>query len=84
MGLEVLVDHRANFEAGGCCRRRDEVDDDLMGDERFSSPVLRDEGEEAVFNLVPFARAGREVANGDRNVQFVCEALQLDLPQSYA
>ena len=43
------------------------MDDDLMTNQRLAPPVLADEGEQAVFDLVPFAGARWEVA--DRNLQ---------------
>ncbi len=43
----------------------DELHDRLVVPERFAAPVRRNEGEEPVFDLVPFARARREVTHGD-------------------
>ena len=47
-------------------RRRDQVDDHLVAHQRLAAPVLADEREEPVLDLVPFARARREVADRDR------------------
>src|SRR6266567_8419460 len=48
----------------GCCRGGgDEVDDDLMTDQRLAAPILANEREQSVFNLVPLAGARRKVAN---------------------
>ena len=43
--------------------------------ERFAAPVLRDEGEQAVLDLVPLARARRQVTDRDREAELVGEAL---------
>ena len=44
---------------GGCAA--DQIDHDLPTDQRPASPVGGDVAEHAMFNLVPFAGAGREV-----------------------
>jgi hypothetical protein len=54
---------------------------DLVRHEGLSAPVLGDEGEETMFDLVPFARTGREMADGYREAELVDELLKLDLPQ---
>src|SRR3712207_7567213 len=43
--------------------------------------VLRDEGEQPVLDLVPFAGARREVADAERQARLVGQPLQLPLPQ---
>ena len=48
-----------------------EVDDDFMTDQRFAPPVLADEREQSVFDLVPLAGARREVADGNLHPGFV-------------
>jgi len=60
------------------------LDDDLMADKRLAAPVASDEREQAMFDPVPFARAGRQVAYGDRHAEFVSELLQFQLPQPHA
>jgi hypothetical protein len=35
-------------------------------------------------NLVPLARAGRQVAHGDGEAELVGELLEFDFPQAYA
>src|SRR5207342_3213174 len=56
-------------------------DDGLIADERPPAPVLRDEREQAMLNLVPFAGAGREMTNRDEDAELVGQGLQLALPQ---
>ena len=52
--------------------------------ERPSPPVLRDVTEHPVLDLVPLARARREVADRNPQPQLVGQALQLQLPQAAA
>lgn len=39
----------------------DQIDDGLVAYQRGCSPVLRDEGKHAVFDLVPLAGSGRKM-----------------------
>jgi hypothetical protein len=50
----------------------------------FPRRFFEDEAEEAMFDLVPFAGAGREVADLDREPGLVCELLQFGLPEPAA
>jgi len=77
----VEVQFRANGEAVFGCGRRNQADDHLETDQRFSSPVLRDEAEEAMFNFVPLAGAWRQVAYGDNQSSLIGQLLQLRLPK---
>src|SRR5882757_6968107 len=54
-----------DLQASLGCGCGDELDDDLVADQGASLPVLADEGEEPVLDLVPLAGAGREMAGGD-------------------
>ena len=76
------VELRPNFQARRSRGRRDKVDNDLVADEGFTPPVLADEGEQPVLDLVPLASAWRKVAHGDRYSELVCELLKLYFPQS--
>ena len=53
IGVDLAFHGQASLR-GGCS---DQVNDDLMTDQRFAAPVLADEREETVFYFVPFARA---------------------------
>jgi hypothetical protein len=44
---------------------------DPVADERLGAPVLADEREEPVFDFVPLAGAGRQVADHDIEAKFV-------------
>ncbi len=59
----------------------DEIDDDLVRGKRATAPVLGDETEQPVLDLVPLAGAGRKVTDVQGNVQFVGQSLQGFLPQ---
>src|SRR5580700_101784 len=78
-GVELAAHGEAGFGGGG----RDQLDDDAIADEWFGAPVLADEGEEAVFDLVPLAGAGRQVADHDVEAEFVGQLLQFAFPQPY-
>ena len=57
--IEIASHGQACFR--GCCG--DEVDNHLVADQRLAPPVLTNKREQSVFDLVPFARARREVTN---------------------
>ena len=77
----VGVQFRANGEAVFGGGRRNQTDDNLETNQRLSSPVLRDEAEEAVFNFVPFAGAWRQVAYSDNQSGLIGQLLQHRLPK---
>src|SRR5712691_13548929 len=81
--IEVVVDLAEPGEAGLGGGRRDQIDDDAIADERAGAPVLADEGEEAVLDLVPLAGARRQVVDGDVEADLVGEPLQLAFPQAH-
>src|SRR5271167_1994339 len=54
-----------------------------MAEQRFTAPVLGNEGEQAVLDLVPFAGAWRQMANSNGDAEFVGQDLQLAFPQAY-
>ena len=74
-GIGVLIELATNFQTcpGRC--RSDQLDDDLMADERFAAPVAGNEREQTMLDLVPFAGAGRQVTHGDGNAEFVGQLL---------
>jgi hypothetical protein len=78
--IAAAIESGAHHEATSVGRVADEVDDGLVGPQRPSAPVDRDEGEQAVLDLVPLAGAGGDVADVDRHVELVGDALQLVLP----
>src|SRR5205823_12772051 len=46
-------------------------------------PILADPSKEAVFNLVPFARSRRKVADRDRQTRLIGQLLQFPFPQAH-
>jgi hypothetical protein len=82
--IEAFVQFAANGEASGRGGRGDQFDNGAIIDERSPPPVARDEREEALFDLVPFAGAGRQVQDDDGQGQFVGKLLQFDLPKADA
>src|SRR5450755_5059445 len=60
-----------------------EIDDNLMTDQGLPPPVHRDEGEHAVLDLVPLARAWREVTHADVQPSLAGETAQLEFPQAH-
>jgi hypothetical protein len=79
VGVNFAFDSQSRLRGGG----RDQVDDDLMTDQRFAAPVLADEREQTVFYLVPFAGPRREVADRDLQAGFVSQLLQFPFPEPY-
>jgi hypothetical protein len=63
-GIDVWIELAANFEAGFGRGSGDQLDDNLMSDERFAAPFPVMYEKQAVLDLVPFARAGRRGNNG--------------------
>ena len=80
VGVEFAVHGKARISGGGA----DQINDDTLADQRLGPPVHADEREQAVLDLVPLARAGRQVVNHDVDAEFGREALQLALPQPHA
>ncbi len=81
-GVFVFVQFGAHFEAGLGFRCSNQLDDRAIAAQRLASPVDRDERKKTVFDLVPLACAGRQVANRDGELELVCQLLKLDFPQT--
>jgi hypothetical protein len=69
------VDPAGDGEAGLGAGIGDQLDDDLMADQRLAAPILGDEGEQAVLGAVPLAGAGRQMADGDGDAEFIGQGL---------
>jgi len=80
------TDIQLRFDPQPRLRRRitDQVHDDGSRAERLTSPVLGDVAEHPVLDLVPLARAGREMADRDPQPQVVGQTLQRHFPQPRA
>ena len=83
LGYLFFVELSAHLEAGFGCRRGDQLNDRAIAAQRFASPVDRDEREETVLDLVPFAGAGWQVTHRDGKFEFVRQLLKLDFPETY-
>src|SRR6266851_843635 len=83
-GVVAAIEAAANGEAGLGSGSADQLEKDLMADERGCSPVLGDEREEPMLDLVPFGGAGRQMADDQGEADLVGELLQLGLPQPAA
>lgn len=81
-GVGVGVGLGVHGQAGASGRGSDEVHDYFVAGQRAPSPVHRDVREQPVFDLVPFAGAGWEVADGDGPADLSGEPCELNLPES--
>ena len=76
--VAIGVNLAADLEAGFGCRGTDELNNDLMADQRFAAPVLGDEGEQSVLDLVPLCALPRRTdvvgANPTRQLSLQPEA----------
>ncbi len=93
LGHFVIGDFPSGFVSGGIEGGSDleplvntgmgnEINNCRTTDEGASPPVLGDEGEHAVFDLVPLARTGRKVTNMDGHSERIRELLELNLPKA--
>src|ERR1700730_17015384 len=71
-----------NGETGASGGGGDQVDDYAIADQRFGAPILGDEGEQTVLDLIPLAGARGKVTDGDFDADLVGQMLQLALPQA--
>jgi Endosomal/lysosomal potassium channel TMEM175 len=71
IGIELAFHGETGLRRGGS----DQINDDLVTDQRRAPPVLADEREQAVFDLIPLAGARRKMADRNLQARFVCELL---------
>ena len=79
-GIRTLVDLRANAKPGGCGRRTDQMDHRRQTDQGLAAPIHGDIGEQTMLDAVPFAGAGRIVADRNGPSGAIGNALQLPFP----
>ena len=77
------VDPAGGGKAGLGSSVGDQLDNDLMADQRLDTPALGDEGEQAVLDTVLLAGAGRPMAAGDGACEFIGQDLQFAFPQTH-
>jgi hypothetical protein len=80
--VAVGIQGRPHEKSGFRRRVGDQVDDGLVTDQWFASPVLRDEAEQAVLDLVLLAGARRKVAYLQPRPQGVRYFLEDDVPKA--
>ena len=73
----VQIDLSVYFQScfRGC--RRDEIEDGLETGQRLAFPVHADETEKPMFDLVPFAGAGRKMRHHNGDLNFITKILEL-------
>src|SRR5436853_625812 len=79
--IATLVQLRLDPQTGRGPRVANQGHDGFKGAERTPAPVLRDVAEQAVFDLVPFARARREVRDVDAEAEVIRDTLETLLPR---
>src|SRR6202040_3824923 len=83
-GISVAIEFATDRKPFFCRRVGDQRDCDVEADERHGAPVLGDEAEHAMLDLVPLGSARRIVANLNDQAGFVGELLQRPLPEPQA
>ena len=78
LGMRVSVQHATDLEARRGSRGRDETDAGRMGEQRLAAPVLRDEREETMLDLVPLAGTRRAMAGRNHQSRLLGQLLELD------
>ncbi len=78
------VQRSSNQQTLLCSGVGNQVHDDFVSSQRPAAPVLRDEAEQAMLNLVPLARTRREMTHVQAESYFVGQFLQSHLPESIA
>ena len=73
----VLVKSRLDTQSLVGRRRADQIDGDFAAAQRTPSPIGGDVTEHAMLDLVPLGGSWREMANFDRELEFVRKPLQL-------
>src|SRR5579871_5954337 len=78
IGVRIQIARDGETRCGG--RGGNQVEDHGIADQRLAAPILTDEGEESVLDLVPLARPRREVADSDRHAGLVGQPLKFAFP----
>jgi hypothetical protein len=61
LGIGFVVEFASNRQAGSGGRGADQFDDDAIAEQRFGPPILANEREQAMLDLVPFAGSRRQM-----------------------
>jgi hypothetical protein len=81
-GVLAAVQAASHSQALRGRRPGNEIHDGFVITQRLAPPIRRDEGKEAMLDLVPLAGPWRKMADGQTQTGFVGECLQLQLPQT--
>src|SRR3990172_11389850 len=79
-GVVACVEQYFDLEATARARTTNQVHHCLIADQGLPAPIHADEREQAMLDLVPFARSGGIVADRDRQAEFVGQPLQEEIP----
>src|SRR5262249_48540188 len=75
------IESRLDTQPRGRAGTANEADDHLAGQQGLATPVRGDVAKHAVLDLVPFARARRQMADRYPQPRLIGEPLQLYLPE---
>src|ERR1035437_8501583 len=80
----AAIEFRPDAESGPTVRRTNQAHDGGQVDERRAAPVHGDVREQPMLDLVPLARAWREMTHRDGETRTIRELLQCPLPEAQA
>ena len=76
LGIQLATDLQPGLGPGV----GDQVDDRGVGQQGPATPVLADEREQPMFDLVPLARSRRQMTDVDRQSRLTCQSMQFPFP----
>lgn len=79
VGVELALHRQPSF-GRGC---GNQLEDHGVADKRLAAPILTDPGEETLLDLVPCARAWRQVADRDGESHLIDQLLHFPLPPAH-
>src|SRR5262245_36163017 len=82
--VRVLIQLAYHRQARRGRRGGNQIDNHLVAYERLAAPVLADEGEQPMLDLVPLARPWWEVGHGDLQPCLIRQPLEFQFPQPHA
>ena len=80
LGIFAFIQFGAHSKSGCGAGRRDQLDDGPEAAQGLSAPIEGDKGKQTMFDRIPLAGPGRQVAYRDRDAQLIGQSLQFDLP----
>jgi hypothetical protein len=83
-GIGIQIESGSDFQAGGGAGCANQTDDGLEIDEWPTAPMNADVREQAMLDLVPLAGARWQMADRDRKVLRIGQALEPHLPETTA